>query len=80
MTAMTATLDELIRRTLPVTGGEEFPAADALSVVIALGQLAILALTVRALGADGLVRPKRRGFSPPPGCMSGRSAMPTRMS
>jgi alkane 1-monooxygenase len=62
MTGMTASLDELVRRTLPVSGGEEFPAADGLSVAIALGQLVILALTVQALGADGLGTAEKAGL------------------
>ncbi|MCC7321636.1 MAG: alkane 1-monooxygenase [Rubellimicrobium sp.] len=54
MTVLTATLDALVRRVLPTSRGEEFPAADALSVVLALGQFGLVALTVRALAGDGL--------------------------
>ncbi len=53
MTVMTASLDLLVRRVLPAGGEEEFPAPDALSVVLALGQIALLGLTVAALGAPG---------------------------
>lgn len=54
MTALTATLDTLVRRTLPTATGEEFPAANALSVAIATGQLALVPLTVWALSGTGL--------------------------
>jgi len=54
MTVLTATLDALVRRVLPATAGEEFPAANALSVAIALAQLALVALAVRGLAGGAL--------------------------
>lgn len=54
MTALTATLDALVARSLPQGDEREFPAADGLSVALALGQLAVMALAVRALALPGL--------------------------
>ncbi|MBW7922832.1 MAG: alkane 1-monooxygenase [Rubellimicrobium sp.] len=54
MTALTATLDAVVRRVLPATQGDEFPAANALSVAIALSQLALMVLAVRALSGAWL--------------------------
>nr|WP_296418546.1 alkane 1-monooxygenase [Pseudooctadecabacter sp.] len=55
MTALTASLDELVSVTLPTSEGEEFPAADGLSATLALSHLAVWALVVAALGgATGL--------------------------
>lgn len=49
MAGLTALLDLLVARTLPEGEDREFPAADGLSVVIAVGQLIMMALVVRAL-------------------------------
>lgn len=55
MTALTASLDELVSRTLPSSDGEEFPAADGLSVGLALAHMALWVLVIAALGgATGL--------------------------
>ena len=54
LTLLTAALDALIHRTLPPGSGAEFPAADALSVLIALGGIALLALSVHALSGPAL--------------------------
>jgi len=53
MTVLTATLDALVRRVLPTAEGEEFPAANALSVAIALAQLVLVPLAVWALARPG---------------------------
>lgn len=42
MTLMTASLDELVKRITPTVPEAEFPVADRLSVIIALGQFCIL--------------------------------------
>ncbi len=54
MTAMTAALDELVRRITPALPDVEFPAADRLSVAIALGHFGLLALCIGALSGDGI--------------------------
>lgn len=48
MTALTAGLDELIRRVTPPAPDTEFPAANALSVVLALAHFGLLFLTIKA--------------------------------
>lgn len=56
MTALTASLDELVTATLPTTQGDEFPAADALSVALALSHFAVWILVIASLGDwSGLV-------------------------
>ncbi|WP_375280456.1 alkane 1-monooxygenase [Pseudooctadecabacter sp.] len=55
MTALTASLDELITITLPTSEGDEFPAADGLSLTLALAHLGLWVLVIAALGgATGL--------------------------
>ncbi len=54
MTVLTATLDALVRRVLPTSSGEEFPAANALSIAIALSQLALMVLALGALSSSML--------------------------
>lgn len=55
MTALTASMDELVRITLPSAEGDEFPQADGLSVALALAHFATLILVVAAIGgATGL--------------------------
>ncbi|SLN22186.1 alkane 1-monooxygenase [Pseudooctadecabacter jejudonensis] len=55
MTALTASLDELVSVTLPHTDGDEFPSADGLSVLLALAHLALWVTVIAALGgATGL--------------------------
>ena len=60
MTVMTAVLDEWVDRVTPATSGAEFPAANALSITIALGQFAIIVATVFALTSD-LAAPAKIG-------------------
>lgn len=55
MTVLTASLDELVTRTLPTSRGAEFPAADGLSVALGLAHIALWGLVVAAIGgATGL--------------------------
>lgn len=54
ITVFTATVDRLIARTLPAVDGEEFPSADRLSVMLALGHLAILPVILWALRGNAL--------------------------
>ena len=55
MTALTASLDELITITLPTSEGDEFPAADGLSLTLAVAHLGLWVLVIAALGgATGL--------------------------
>jgi alkane 1-monooxygenase len=54
MTAMVATLDEVVIRVTPPLPETEFPAANALSVGLAIGHFALLGLTVAALAGDGI--------------------------
>ncbi len=55
MTALTATLDEWIAATLPTAEGEEFPAANALSIALAAAHFGLWGLVIAALGgATGL--------------------------
>jgi len=54
LTLITATLDHLVTRATPALADTEFPAATALSVTLALGHFALLALVIRALGGDHL--------------------------
>lgn len=55
MTGLAAVLDEVIALTLPTEeDSAEFPKADALSVALAVAQLALIALVVVRLGGDGL--------------------------
>ncbi len=48
MTALTASLDELVKHRSPTAGEEVTDTANSLSVVIALGQFVILVLVIRA--------------------------------
>jgi len=50
MTALTASLDELITVTLPTAEGDEFPAANGLSMTLAGAHAALWVLVVLALG------------------------------
>jgi alkane 1-monooxygenase len=55
MTALTASLDELVTVTLPTTQGDEFPAADTLSLTLAIAHFALWVIVIAALGgATGL--------------------------
>ena len=54
MTALAAGLDALVSRVSPSQKGEEFPAADALSVVLAFGHFAVMASAVAGLAGDWL--------------------------
>ena len=54
MSLLTGLLDEVIHRVTPPSSDAEFPAADALSVVLALSHLLLLVLTLVALGGDTL--------------------------
>jgi alkane 1-monooxygenase len=56
MTALTASLDQLITQTLATVEGDEFPAADQLSITLAVAHFALWLLVIAALsGATGLV-------------------------
>lgn len=50
MTALTASLDELITATLPSADGDEFPVADALSMSLALAHCALWFIVIAAIG------------------------------
>lgn len=52
MTAMTAALDVTVKRITPPAPESEFPVANRLSVVLALGHFALLAATVAALSGE----------------------------
>ncbi|MBA3909410.1 MAG: alkane 1-monooxygenase [Rhodobacter sp.] len=52
MTVLTVLLDQLIPLTVGTADGVEFPAADALLVSVALGQLAALPVAVWAIAGD----------------------------
>ena len=55
MTALTASLDELITATLPWVEGDEFPAADGLSFALAIAHFGLGVIVVAALsGWTGL--------------------------
>jgi alkane 1-monooxygenase len=55
MTALTASLDELITATLPSVEGDEFPAADGLSFALAIAHFGLWVIVVAALsGWTGL--------------------------
>ena len=55
MTALTASLDELITTTLPSVEGDEFPAADGLSFALAIVHFGLWVIVVAALsGWTGL--------------------------
>lgn len=55
MTALTASLDELITATLPSVEGDEFPAADGLSFALAIAHFGLGVIVVAALsGWTGL--------------------------
>ena len=54
MTALVAGLDALVARVSPAAKGEEFPAADALSVILALAHFAVLATAVAGLAGGAL--------------------------
>ncbi|RYH02378.1 alkane 1-monooxygenase [Salipiger sp. IMCC34102] len=54
MTGLTYLLDQLVRIVTPPWEGVEFPAADSLSVVLALSHFALLGLVVRAVGHGDL--------------------------
>lgn len=52
MTAMTASLDELVKRITPALPDVEFPAADRLSVALAIGHFGVLTVCIWALSAS----------------------------
>ena len=54
MTALAAGLDALVARVSPSAIGEEFPAADALSVMLAIGHFIVLASAVAGLAGSAL--------------------------
>ena len=55
MTILTASLDELVTLTLPAVEGDEFPAADGLSMTLAIAHFGLWGLVVWALsGQTGL--------------------------
>jgi len=55
MTVLTASLDELVTATLPAVEGDEFPAADWLSLTLALAHITLWAIVIAAMGgASGL--------------------------
>ncbi len=54
MTALAAGLDALVARVTPAGKGEEFPAANALSITLALGHFAVLAAAIAGLSGDWL--------------------------
>lgn len=73
MTALTATIDSLVARSLPTADPDrEFPAADGLSVLLALGQLVLLALTVRALAGAELTAAEKVGLFAAMGLFAGQ--------
>lgn len=53
MTALVASLDELIAVTLPSVDGDEFPAADSLSVSLAVAHIILWVIVVAALAGWG---------------------------
>jgi alkane 1-monooxygenase len=54
MTLLAASLDALVARVSPAARGEEFPAANALSITLAFGHFAVLAAAVAGLSGDWL--------------------------
>ena len=63
LTALAASLDGLVQQALPADAeGAEFPAADALSVLLALSQFGLLALAISALSGDWLTGLERAGL------------------
>lgn len=54
LTGLAAALDALAREVPGAEPGAEFPGTDALCVAVALGQILVMALGVRALAGDGL--------------------------
>lgn len=54
MTLVAAILDEAISKVTPASEGSEFPAADRLSTLLALGHFGLLAVMVPSLAGDGL--------------------------
>ena len=54
MTVLVFALDEIVRRVTPALPEAEFPAADLLSVALALSHFGLLVLTLVALGGDTL--------------------------
>ena len=63
MTTLTYLLDQLVAVTADPASGSEFPAADALSVALALAHFALLGLLAWALGAGGLDRSETLGLA-----------------
>jgi len=55
MTALTASLDELITWVLPSVEGDEFPAADGLSLSLAIAHFVLWVIVIVNLGRDDLV-------------------------
>lgn len=55
MTALTASLDELITWTLPSVEGDEFPAADGLSLTLSVAHFVLWFVVIASLGRDDLV-------------------------
>lgn len=64
LTALTATLDAVIHRAQAGDPPDDraFPAADALSVVLAIGGFVLLALTVRAFGSSNMGGVEKAGL------------------
>ena len=63
MTLLVATLDEVVAGAAPAAEGAEFPAATALSVVLALAQFGILALVVGTVAlSEGLGSLEKAGL------------------
>lgn len=50
MTALTASMDELITVTLPTVEGDEFPTADGLSLTLAVSHILLWGLVIASLG------------------------------
>jgi len=72
LTALTATLDLLARQTPPPRPDSEFPAANALSAVLALGHFALLALVIHALAGDSLTGWEKAGVFAAAGLFMGQ--------
>lgn len=62
LTVFTACLDKLVKRATPAQEAREFPAADGLSVLLALGHFGMLAGVVLALTGDSLTGVEKLGL------------------
>ncbi len=62
LTILTATLDLLVIRASPTLPDREFPAADGLSVLLALAHFGLLGLAVTALAGDWLILWEKLGL------------------